>query len=400
MFSYFAEGSIVVLVDCFDEVGDHFSEITFFEPTPVVGVFPRGIRGRMHVFEKRDCPKCTTACVSCACPVKDRVEAIVNLRKKRAVEPPNALAHTGSSYRDDNVTIQTYPYWAQILDEYKFSRLGSYCVQIRYAPSQGSMCSKCTTRLHTTPYRTFVTAEARTTVDKMLRGALLEKGVSALKPFASDGAWDSTHTVCVTANNKVLSGTNALAAVGFNGLHKLPGFQEDYLLVAPSNVVSGAHARAELARAEAEQHAARQRAGSSVIPPFESSMGGFAQLLAGDGSGFAPLLPDMHSLRTEQDEVESGAMFNCIPNSEVTVMRSSDAGGEGCCDDGDEVQCASSSSAAGPSTAVEASASCCQSLGISCSSSSSSSCASSSSRRGSRWKRRRKPCCSSGCAKP
>lgn len=278
MFSYFAEGSIVVSVDCFDELGDHFSEVTFFEPTPVVGVFPRGIRGRMQIFEKRDCPSCTTACVSCACPRDDRINAIVKMRNERIIAPEHGPAHAGSTYKDDNVTIQTYPYWAQSLDEYKWSRIGSYCVQIRYTQSKSTLVSPERKPASTSlAYRVSYEAEGRATVDKMLRVGLFDKGVSALKPPVTDVRWETSSTVSVNEKNEVRHQIDPVNAVCFTDWHKLPGLQEDYLLVAPSNIVSGAHARAELARAEAARSEARARTGVPVLPSWASGRVGVVE---------------------------------------------------------------------------------------------------------------------------
>lgn len=327
LFSYFAEGSIVVLMDCFDEVGDHFQEITFFDPTPVAGVFPRGIRGRMQIFEKRDCPKCTTACVSCSCPVNERVEAIVKQRQNRVTVPGHGPAHAGSTYKDENVVIQTYPYWAQILDEYKWSRVGSYCVQIRYTSTRrGVTHSKAPTAPRTLAYRVSVHAEQRTTVDKMLRVALFDKGVSALKPPATDVRWETSSTISVNAKNEVKSHTDPCMSVCFTDWHKLPGFQEDYLLVAPSNIVSGAHARAELARAEAERLAARARSGVPVLPSWASGRAGvFEHILTESGPELQAFCDDLQTtrdnFRTSSADFQA-QMIRSIPQASVAaVMR-------------------------------------------------------------------------------
>lgn len=302
MFSYFAEGSIVVQMDCFNELGDHFSEITFFEPTPVVGVFPRGIRGRMQISEKRDCPKCAAAFLSCACPVNERVDAIVALRQKRVLMPEHGPAHAGSSYKDDNVIIQTYPYWAQVLDEYMWSRTGSYCVQIQYSPAgkwnseKGNLESQASQNL---AYRCIVNSEPRVTVDKMLRVYLFEKGVSALKPPATDVRWETSSTISVNADNQIISDDDPVMSVCFTDWHKLPGFQEDYLLVAPSNIVSDARARAELARAEAERLAARSRVGVPVLPSWASGRNGvFEHILNESGPELDGLLEDYQANRS------------------------------------------------------------------------------------------------------
>ena len=250
MFSYFAEGSIVVLVDCFDKAGDHVSEITFFEPTPVVGAFPRGITGRMQIFEKRDCPSCAAAAVSCACPVNQRVAAIVKMRQARVATLGHGPTHAGSFYKDENVVIHIYPYWAQVMDEYKWSRLGSYSVQIRYTPAPRQTCSasslpeyptsKQQPQTTTLTYRTLVSAEPRVTVDKLLRHALFDNGVSALKTPAIDMLWDTSSTTAVNAQNEIVPDPEN--AVCITDLHRLPGFQEDYLLVAPANSSPGVHA--------------------------------------------------------------------------------------------------------------------------------------------------------------
>ena len=339
MFSYFAEGSIVVLVDCFDEVGDHFSEITFFEPTPVVGVFPRGITGRMQIFEKRDCPSCTAAAVSCSCPVNQRVEAIVKMRQARVATPGHGPAHAGSFYKDENVVIHTYPYWAQVLDEYKWSRIGSYCVQIRYTPAPRKIYSASSAQDNasqqqpqatTLAYRTSTSAEPRVTVDKMLRHALFNNGVSALKPPATDVQWETSSTTAVNAKNEIVSDSDSLNAVCFTDLHKLPGFQEDYLLVAPSNIVSGAKARAELARAEAERLAARARVGVPVLPSWASGrMGVFEHILNESGPELDGLFADLQESTEFQESRDAfqNQMFTTIPDASVgTVMRPRNSG--------------------------------------------------------------------------
>eukprot|EP00177_Eucheuma_denticulatum_P006788 GFKZ01012338.1.p1 GENE.GFKZ01012338.1~~GFKZ01012338.1.p1 ORF type:complete len:591 (-),score=70.87 GFKZ01012338.1:572-2344(-) len=278
MFSYFAEGSIAVSVDCFDEVGDHFREVTFFEPTPVVGVFPRGIRGRMQIFERRDCPKCSDADITCRCPVNERIEAIVKLRERRVFCKEAGPAHAGSSYKDDRVTIQTYPYWAQVLDEYKWSRTGNYYVQVRYTPAHARpVGGRKAGVARSLAYRERVVAEGKAVVDKMLRFGLFNKGVSALKAPATDVRWETSSTVSVNAVNEVKSECDPVNAVCFTDWHKLPGFQEDYLLVAPSNIVSGAHAREELARAEAARLEAEARAGVPVLPSWASGRAGVVE---------------------------------------------------------------------------------------------------------------------------
>lgn len=339
MFSYFAEGSIVVSVDCFDEVGDHFSEVTFFEPTPVVGVFPRGIRGRMQIFEKRDCPTCTLAAQSCVCPVQERIEAIVKTRQSRVVAPEQGPAHAGASYKDDQVTIQTYPYWAQMLDEYKWSRVGSYCVQIRYTPVSSSTTAR--PRPPTSPsssggavaasreptslaFRSSFTAEPRIVVEKMLRVSLFDKGVSALKPPATDVRWESSSTVAVDANDAIRVETDPVQAVCVTDWHKLPGFQEDYLLVAPSNIVTGAHARAELARAEAERLAAQARSGVPVLPSWASGRAGvFEHILNESGPELDMIRGAVEDDRSDPPSQDFHAqMLRQIPQASAgTVMR-------------------------------------------------------------------------------
>lgn len=326
MFSYFAEGSIVVSVDCFDEVGDHYSEVTFFEPTPVVGVFPRGMRGRMQIFEKRDCPACTAACVSCSCPVNERMDAIIKQRTNRVLAPSHGPAHAGSNYKDENVTIQTYPYWAQVLDEYKWSRVGSYCVQIRYTPARGrGPAGVDPPEIVNIAFRSAVVADPRTKVDKLLRVALFDKGVSALKPPATDVRWETSSTVSVNAANEISADYDPVNAVCFTDWHKLPGFQEDYLLVAPSNIVSGAHARAELARAEAERLAAQARAGVPVLPSWASGRAGvFEHIMIESGPELEMLLnnPANDDVLPRQEQDFHAQMLRNIPQGSVgTVMR-------------------------------------------------------------------------------
>ena len=318
MFSYFAEGSIVVLVDCFDEVGDHFQEITIFEPTPVVGVFPRGIRGRMQIFEKRDCPKCTQQAKSCTCPVNDRVESIVKQRQQRVRHRSQGPAHVGSWYKDENVTIQTYPYWAQLLDDYKWSRIGSYCVQIIYTPAvkrgvHAPGAPQPSTR--TLAFRVAVAAEPRPIIDKMLRVALFDKGVAALKPPTSDVFWESSSTISVNSRNEVSSSSDSVESVCFTDWHKLPGFREDYLLVAPSNIVSGAHVHAELARAETERLAANASSSVPVLPDWASGRAGVLQhIITGCGT-------ELEAEALPRDFTASNAQCESIINAPLGAFK-------------------------------------------------------------------------------
>lgn len=262
MFSYFPDGSIVVSIDCFDEIGDHVLELTYFQPTPIVGVFPRGIRARMHILEKRDCPSCADANSPCSCSDSARLDALISARQQRqgnSRQPGTGPAHAGVLYRSENVTISTYPYWAQNLDQFVNSRIGSYSVMVQ----SSATITDCAT-LHTPPrradpfavrYRASFSLEPRSVVEQLLRTTLFDKGLTPLKPPATDVRWETSSTTTVNARNIVKTPDEAPATIYEFEWHKLPGLQEDYLLVAPSNIVSSARARAEYESAEAQRRA-------------------------------------------------------------------------------------------------------------------------------------------------
>ena len=330
MFSYFAEGSIAVMVDCFDESGDHYAEATIFESTPVVGAFPRGIRGRLQISETRDCPDCLDDGVKCECAKPDRVFAFFQRKSPYARVPEQGPAHAGATYQDEQVTIKTYPYWAQALDEYKWCRAGTYSVQVRYtSTSCRSIDAVREADIVTATYRSVVKAEPRPKVEQMLRVGFFEKGVSALKPPATDVRWETSSTVCVNAKNEISSVNDPVSAVCFTDLHKLPGLQLDYLLVAPSNIISTAEARRELARAEEERLAAQARVGVPVLPTWASGRDGvFKHIVTESGPELNQLVGDIAALErrdsafhTSRDHYHATLMQNMQQGSVATVTR-------------------------------------------------------------------------------
>lgn len=262
MFSYFAEGSIVVTVAGFDHFGDHFSELTYFEPTPVVGVFPRGIRGRVGIAYTKDCPACTRAAVPCACAKDDRIAALTVERRRTLAAPETLPAHAAVTYSDSKVHMSSYPYWAQMLDEFINSRVGSFSglmfSEFQPGPSRRER------------YHSVVSLEPRAAVENTLLVMLYDKGVTALKPPVTDVHWVSSSTVSVNSANVVKEFSRGVTAACPLMWHKLPGFQDDYLLVAPSNIVSSARAREELASAEALRRVARAQRGVPMLPSWAS----------------------------------------------------------------------------------------------------------------------------------
>lgn len=323
MFSYFAEGTVVVSLESFNDMGDRLSEVNVFERTAIVGAFPRGLRARMQILEKRDCPVCAFACVTCTCPLETRAAAIARDRF-HSRSPGHGPAHAGASYVDENVTIQTYPYWAQVLDEYKWSRVGSYCVQVEYFDVACMQRGEPRTPTRKLAYRTKVAAESRATVDKMLKVSLYDKGVSALKPPATDVRWETSSTVSVNAANEVREESQPSNNVSFADWHKLPGFQQDYLLVAPSNIVSGAHARAELERAEAERVAARARNVAPVLPSWASGRAGVFEHIVEHILSTCEDVDEMWDAEYQEsrDQLQSEMMRESLPEASVgTVMR-------------------------------------------------------------------------------
>ena len=270
MFSYLEQGSIVVICDSFDELGDHQVEAIFFESTPLIGVFPRGIKGRMRIFEKRDCPQCSIVYRACRCEQTHRVSSIVKARQLRTpILPPGVPTPCSDSSlpTDESISphlVRTYPHWAQSLEEYIWSRTGSYSIRVDYNPPviPNQQQKPCTIF-----FRASVASDTRPSIETMIRKMLFERGVSELKPPVTDVRWESSHTISVKDDNTLVHEEPNEFIID---LHKLPGFQQDYLLKAPSNIVSEAHVREELVRTEAERLANRARVAAPVIPTWAS----------------------------------------------------------------------------------------------------------------------------------